>query len=133
MDKDTTVLLIDEDAAGIDSIRRILGDKASRFKLRRVADVPTALARIWGGGIDLVLLNLPSASGCAENPLAPFLRIAGEGSRRAGGGPLRFRRRKSGPNRGGAGRNSLSPARNLRTGSPPPAALAGRENRAFLH
>lgn len=87
VDQDPTVLLIDEDPAAIDSIRRVLGDQASRFKLRRVADVPTALARIWGGGIDLVLLNLPPSAnpleiaspaiigGSAENPLAPFLEL----------------------------------------------------------
>lgn len=105
MDQDPTVLLIDEDSAAIDSIRRVLGDQASRFKLRRIADVPTALARIWGGGIDLVLLNLPASAnpveiakpfeiaspveiassteiaspaeigGCAENPLAPFREL----------------------------------------------------------
>jgi pilus assembly protein CpaE len=75
MDKDTTVLLIDEDSSGIDSIRRALADQATRFKLRRVADVPTALARIRGGGIDLVLLNLPSSGGCEENRLAPFLEL----------------------------------------------------------
>lgn len=81
MDQDPTVLLIDEDSAAIDSIRRALADQASRFKLRRVADVPTALARIWGGGIDLVLLNLAASanavemSGGAENPLAPFREL----------------------------------------------------------
>jgi pilus assembly protein CpaE len=81
MDHDPTVLLIDQDSATIDSIRRALGDQASRFKLRRVADVPTALARIWGGGIDLVLLNLaPGANpaesaGSAENPLAPLREL----------------------------------------------------------
>ena len=74
MDQDPSVLLIDEDSATIDSIRSVLGDQASRFKLRRVADVPTALARIWGGGIDLVLLNLPASTG-AENPLAPFREL----------------------------------------------------------
>jgi len=71
-----TVLLIDEDTATIDSIRRALGDQASHFKLRRVADVPTALARIWGGGIDVVLLNLAASANpveiVAENPLAPL-------------------------------------------------------------
>lgn len=81
MDKHTTVLVIDEDSAAIDSIRGVLGDQANQFKLRRVADVSTALARIRGGGIDLVLLNLPAAAnpveigGCAENPLAPFLEL----------------------------------------------------------
>jgi pilus assembly protein CpaE len=81
MDQDLTVLLIDEDAAALDSIRRVLGDQASRFKLRRIADVPTALARIWGGGVDLVLLNLPASAslddvrGPAENPVAPFREL----------------------------------------------------------
>src|SRR5580700_5595798 len=75
MNQDPTVLLIDEDSAAIDSIRRILGDQASRFKLRRVADVPTALARIWGGGIDVVLLNLPVICGRADDPLASFLQL----------------------------------------------------------
>ncbi len=81
MDQGPTVLLINEDSAVIDSIQRVLGGQASRFKLRRVADVPTGLARIWGGGIDLVLLNLPASAnpaeigGCAENPLAPFREL----------------------------------------------------------
>jgi pilus assembly protein CpaE len=81
MDQAPTVLLIDQDSAAIDSIRRVLGDQASRFKLRRVADVPTAVARIWGGGIDLVLLNLAAGAnpveipGSAENPLAPFREL----------------------------------------------------------
>jgi DNA-binding NarL/FixJ family response regulator len=81
MDQDPTVLLIDQDSAAIDSIRRTLADQANRFKLRRVADVPTALARIWGGGIDLVLLNLAGgvnpveSAGNADNPLAPFREL----------------------------------------------------------
>ena len=83
MDQDLTVLLIDPDSAAIDSIRRVLGDQASRFKLRRVADVPTALARIWGGGIDLVLLNLPVRDS-AENPLALFREL----QEKAQGAPL---------------------------------------------
>ena len=81
MDQDPTVLLIDQDSTAIDSIRRVLGDQVSRFKLRRVADVPTAVARIWGGGIDLVLLNLAGCAnpgesrGNAKNPLAPFREL----------------------------------------------------------
>jgi len=81
MEQDPTVLLIDEDSATLDSIRRILGNHASRFKLRRIADVPTALARIWGGGIDLVLLNLPTGAdpaqtgGRAETPLAALREL----------------------------------------------------------
>ena len=75
MDHDLTVLLIDENAAAIEPIRRALGEEAHRFKLRRVADVSTALARIRGGGIDLVLLALPALAAPAENPLAPFREL----------------------------------------------------------
>jgi pilus assembly protein CpaE len=75
MDRDTLILLIDENSTGIDAIRRALGDQASHFKLRRVADVPTALARIWGGGVDLVLMNLPDAGSSQGDRLAPFLEL----------------------------------------------------------
>ena len=75
MDQDPTVLLIDEDPAAIDSIRRVLGGEASRFKLRRVADVATALARIRGGGIDMVLMNLPVVGTSGDNRLAPLLEL----------------------------------------------------------
>jgi pilus assembly protein CpaE len=74
MDKDTTVLLIDENPAAIDFIRRALGEHTNRFRLRRVADVPTALARIWGGGVGLALLNLPPTGSCGDR-LAPFLTL----------------------------------------------------------
>jgi MinD-like ATPase involved in chromosome partitioning or flagellar assembly/DNA-binding NarL/FixJ family response regulator len=98
MDWDPTVLLIDEDPAAIDSIRRVLGDQASRFKLRRVADVPTALARIRGGGIDLVLLNL--VAGANPTEIASSVEIA-----------------KPVENGGGAA-NSLAPFRELHEKAP---------------
>ena len=89
MDQDPTVLLIDQDPDALDSIRRVLGDQASRFKLRRIADVPTALARIWGGGIDLVLLNLPASANPAgstgrkvDAPKTLWLRSANCGRKR---------------------------------------------------
>ena len=110
MDQDPSILLIDEDSAAIDSIRRILGDQASRFKLRHVADVPTALARIRGGGIDVVLLNL--ASGGAENPLAP-LHALQEKAQGVAVVILRFRRRRSSPDRGPTRGGGLSPPRSL--------------------
>jgi Flp pilus assembly CpaE family ATPase len=77
MDHDLTILLIDEDSAAIDSIRRVLGvgDHAERFKLRRVPDVSTALARIRGGGIDVVLLTLQAIAAPTEKTLAPFLEF----------------------------------------------------------
>jgi len=74
MDPEKLIVLIDESSTGIDAIRRALGDQAGHFRVRRVADVPTALARIWGGGVDVVLMNLAEA-GTAEDRLAPFVEL----------------------------------------------------------
>jgi Flp pilus assembly CpaE family ATPase len=81
MDSEALILLIDESSTGIDAIRRALGDQATHFKLRRVPDVPTALARIWGGGVDMILMNLPDAGSSEGDRLAPFveLRTGAEG------------------------------------------------------
>jgi pilus assembly protein CpaE len=75
MDSETLILLIDESSTGIDSVRRALGDQAAHFRLRRVPDVPTALARIWGGGVDMILMNLPDAGSSEGDRLAPFLEL----------------------------------------------------------
>ena len=75
MDKGTLILLVDEGTAGIDSIRRVLADRAHHFRVQRVDDVPTALARILGGGVDIVLLNLPAATTPASERLLPFLEL----------------------------------------------------------
>ena len=75
MDKGTLILLVDESASGIDSIRRILADRAHHFRVQRVDDVPTALARILGGGVDIVLLNLPAGVGPQSERLLPFLEL----------------------------------------------------------
>jgi pilus assembly protein CpaE len=75
MDKGTLILLVDQGAAGIDSIRRVLADRAHHFRVQRVEDVPTALARILGGGVDIVLLNLPAAAGPESERLLPFLDL----------------------------------------------------------
>ncbi len=75
MDKGTLILLVDESSAGIDSIRRVLADRAHHFRVQRVADVPTALARILGGGVDIVLLNLPDAASPQSERLLPVLEL----------------------------------------------------------
>ena len=75
MDKGTLILLVDESSTGIDSIRRVLADRAHHFRVQRVADVPTALARILGGGVDIVLLNLPAATAPESERLLPFLDL----------------------------------------------------------
>jgi FixJ family two-component response regulator len=75
MDKGTLILLVDEGTTGIDSIRCVLADRAHHFRVQRVADVATALARILGGGVDIVLLNLPAAAGLESERLLPFLQL----------------------------------------------------------
>jgi len=75
MDKGTLILLVDESSTGIDSIRRVLADRPHHFRVQRVADVPTALARILGGGVDIVLLNLPAATAPESERLLPFLDL----------------------------------------------------------
>lgn len=75
MDKGTLLLLVDESSTGIDAIRRVLADRAHHFRVQRVADVPTALARILGGGVDIVLLDLPAAATPASERLLPFLEL----------------------------------------------------------
>ena len=75
MDKGTLILLIDQSTAGIDSMRRVLADRAHHFRVQRVDDVPTALARILGGGVDIVLLNLPAATGSQSERLLPFIEL----------------------------------------------------------
>jgi len=75
MDKGALILLVDQSTAGMDSIRSLLADRAHHFRVQRVDDVPTALARILGGGVDIVLLNLPSATGSENERLSPFLEL----------------------------------------------------------
>ena len=80
MNRDTLILLVDANAAGIDAIRQVLGERAADFKLRRVADVPTALARIWGGGVDMVLMNLPPACATEGDRLVAFRELRAKAS-----------------------------------------------------
>ena len=75
MDRDTLILLVDESSTGIDSIHRAVADRANHFRVQRVADVPTALARIWGGGVDMVLVNLPAVGSSESDRLVPFLEL----------------------------------------------------------
>lgn len=75
-DRNIFVLLIQKDPAETAFIRQSLSEPGEgRFRLQCVESVPTALARIGGGGVDVILLDL--AVGC-EDPaetLAGFLPI----------------------------------------------------------
>ena len=75
MDQSTFVLLIDERASAIDAIRRALADRANQFRLQCVEDVSTALARIAGGGVDIVLMRLGPAGSSDGDLWDGFLKL----------------------------------------------------------
>jgi DNA-binding NtrC family response regulator len=77
MNKNTFILLVDETSSGLDPIRRSLADQLDRFQLQCVEDVPTALARIAGGGVDIVLLRLGPAGSSEGDRLDEFLKLRG--------------------------------------------------------
>jgi hypothetical protein len=80
MDKNTFVLLIDESSSAIDPIRRALADRADQFRLQCVENVPIALARVAGGGVDIVLMRL--GHGSSEGDLwDEFLKLQAGASR----------------------------------------------------
>ena len=75
MDNNIFVLLFDETSTGSDPLRRVLADRADQFRMQCVTDVPTALARIAGGGVDIILMSLPPAGGSTGDPLDDFLKL----------------------------------------------------------
>ena len=75
MDKNTFVLLVDATSYAIDPIRRALGDRVSQFRLQCVEDVSTALARIAGGGVDIVLMRLGPATSPEGDLWDGFLKL----------------------------------------------------------
>jgi pilus assembly protein CpaE len=75
MDKSAFILLVDETSSEIDLIRWALADRADQFRLQSVEDVATALARIAGGGVDIVLLRLGPAGSFEGERLDEFLKL----------------------------------------------------------
>jgi Flp pilus assembly CpaE family ATPase len=75
MDKNTFVLLVDETSSAIDAIRRALADRADQFRVQCVEDVSTALARIAGGGVDIVLMRLGPAASSEADLWDGFLKL----------------------------------------------------------
>src|SRR5579863_4097323 len=75
MDKNTFVLLVDETSSAIDPIREALADQTDRYRLQWVDDVSTALARIAGGGVDIVLMRLGPAGSSESDRWDAFLRL----------------------------------------------------------
>jgi pilus assembly protein CpaE len=76
MDHGIFVLLIQKNPPEATQIRQSLnqlGDAA--FKLQRVESMPTALARIGGGGVDIVILDLSLHEDRSSDSLAGFLPV----------------------------------------------------------
>jgi pilus assembly protein CpaE len=70
------VLLIQRDPAVAASIRRLLTERGEgAYQLQCVESVPTALARIGGGGVDVIMLDLSLHQDRSRNSLAGFLPV----------------------------------------------------------
>ena len=66
MDNSVAILLVGRQAAGSESIRDILTHPAGFYRLQPIGHLPTALARLAGGGVDLILMDLSeSQAECA--------------------------------------------------------------------
>lgn len=72
MDKNILVLLISDEPAGTELIRGALAHREGWFKLQCVGSLPTGLARIAGGGVNVVLLDLALSRGEGDERLGPF-------------------------------------------------------------
>ena len=72
------VLLIEDDPAGIEPIREALAHREGWCRLQCVGSVPTGVARVAGGGVSLVLLNLSSTRGGGDDALSQFRQLHSE-------------------------------------------------------
>ncbi len=69
------VLLIEDDPAGVEPIREALAHRAGWSRLQCVGSVATGIARIAGGGVSVVLLNLSKPRGDGDDGLSHFRRL----------------------------------------------------------
>jgi pilus assembly protein CpaE len=74
MHKNPFILLIHEAGSDIEPIRREVSE-VEGFQLQCVAQLATALARIAGGGVDAILIDLSSTEGMEGARLDSFLRL----------------------------------------------------------
>jgi pilus assembly protein CpaE len=74
-DKSALALLIGNDPAGIELIRGALAHGESGFRLQCVGSLPTGIARIAGGDVKVVLLDLALCPGEGNERLGHFLKL----------------------------------------------------------
>jgi pilus assembly protein CpaE len=76
MVKDSLILLIQEDPESAELIRQAFAQYAEElFRLQCVERLSTALARVAGGGVDVIILDLALCKGSESERLDSFLRL----------------------------------------------------------
>jgi pilus assembly protein CpaE len=75
MDKNGLILLIGDDPADIELIRGVLAHFEGWFRLQCVGRLLTAQARIAGGGVNVVLLDLALCRGEGDKRLGDFHKL----------------------------------------------------------
>lgn len=78
MDKNALILLVQENPAGGEYLRQALDSAEGGFRVQPVDRVATALARIAGGGVALVILDLPPSPKPEIERLDSFLTLRGK-------------------------------------------------------
>jgi MinD-like ATPase involved in chromosome partitioning or flagellar assembly/CheY-like chemotaxis protein len=72
------VVLIEDDPASVEPIRAALAQREGRCRLQCAGSVPTGLARVAGGGVSLILLDLSLARANGDDALSHFHKLYGE-------------------------------------------------------
>jgi len=75
MDKNALILLIQENSSNEEYLRRILENGEGRLRVQSIESLATAVARIAGGGVDLVILDLSLSQKTEIEKLDSFLKL----------------------------------------------------------
>lgn len=75
MDKPALILLLQENPADGEYIREALADSEGKFRVQSVERVGTALARIAGGGVDVVIQDLSHSQRPEGDAYDDFLKL----------------------------------------------------------
>src|SRR5260370_11303308 len=78
MDNSALILLIQENSEDGEYLRQTLANGEGRFRVQPVERVATALARIAGRGVDLVVLDLSLSTKPEIEPLHTLLKLRNE-------------------------------------------------------